>query len=252
MPDTGNPIVIDKWLSDMLGKTAYQLKINDALANDVGARRQLETQNAEILGKPSFLYSKIAPGACASVSLLEDLNYSRVEKSLGFIKHLSGSKQGSSTTGPDNGIRLALPGDSPDVGRIARTAFSKSRFHQDPLIPDQVANRIKEAWALNFFSGGRGDAMVVAVDQSRVIGFLQILRPSDSRAVIDLVATDPAHHGQGVATRMLQFMETHYDKVQTIEVATQETNALSVKLYSKLGYTLKTSGLVYHLHGQSE
>ena len=45
--------------------------------------------------------------------------------------------------------------DQKDIEKIAEESFIFSRFHLDPLIENQVANRIKREWVGNFFKQER-------------------------------------------------------------------------------------------------
>ncbi len=73
---------------------------------------------------------------------------------------------------------------------IAGHAFRFTRFHLDNVIPLSLAHRIKRIWAGNYFSGGRGTALLVAEDGDGACGFLRVLERGDA-AVIDLFAVAP-------------------------------------------------------------
>ena len=61
-------------------------------------------------------------------------------------------------------------------------------------------------WAENFFSGTRGDYMIVACFKDHPVGFTQIVRKNDSGLIIDLIGVDSHHHGIGLASAMINFL----------------------------------------------
>ena len=50
-------------------------------------------------------------------------------------------------------VRVARPEDCDTTLDIAKTCFTYSRFHQDPLIKNVLANLIKREWVANYFKG---------------------------------------------------------------------------------------------------
>ena len=113
----------------------------------------------------------------------------------------------SSRPEPGPGLHLppqpraaALRRLSPDREQEAKRI--SSRFHLDPRIPRETAHRIKARWAENYFTGERGDAMVVARRGSETAGFLQLLR-GDAVLVIDLIAVDARHQRRNLASAMI-------------------------------------------------
>jgi len=45
---------------------------------------------------------------------------------------------------------------------IAESAFVYSRFHLDPLVPKELANRVKREWIANYVRRQRGERLLVA------------------------------------------------------------------------------------------
>ena len=90
-------------------------------------------------------------------------------------------------------LRSAGASDEQESAALARRSFGFSRFHADAQIPDTVADEIKAQWTRSYFHGRRGDAMVVAVENGRIGGFLLALMTGDGVTGVDLVGV-----GQGV------------------------------------------------------
>jgi len=67
-------------------------------------------------------------------------------------------------------VRLPTEEDLPFIRRVAGMAFTKDRFHRDPHIPTERANRLHEEWAVNAALGKRGGMALVSFE-GRPLGF---------------------------------------------------------------------------------
>ena len=145
-------------------------------------------------------------------------------------------------------MRSASAEDRGAVESIAREGFASTRFHLDPSFPQTFANEIKAQWAGNFFSGQRGDAMLVAeASDGAIAGFLQLLvRGPD--LVIDLIAVSEKWRGKGVGGAMIEAAEAQFEQCSQYLVGTQLANAPSLRLYQSCGFSLKSGAYVFHFH----
>lgn len=141
-------------------------------------------------------------------------------------------------------VRPAEPDDALSVKALAAEAFVFDRFHRDPQIGHGPASRLKAEWAGNFFSGRRGDRMVVAEDQEGVCGFLQLI-DADHDTVIDLIAVNGRCRGKGVARSMIALAAKN---ASAMRVGTQIANLPSLALYETLGFRMTAASYVLHLH----
>ena len=142
--------------------------------------------------------------------------------------------------------RKALLTDKENAMKLAFTAFSHSRFHQDPNFSHQIANKVKMAWVENYFLGKRGDGLIVSTTHQTLTGFLLWIKKEDT-VVIDLIAVDKRFRSQGIGTEMLLYLE----KISTAKkmlVGTQSTNLESISFYTRNGFTLDHSEFTYHWH----
>ena len=116
---------------------------------------------------------------------------------------------------------------------------------------DFQANLIKRKWVENFYSGQRGDYMIVVSFKSIPVGFAQIICENDT-LIIDLIAVDSAHHGRGLASLMINFSESlaldQSLNVKNLVVGTQLANQPSISLYEKLGFRLCHAEYIFHYH----
>ena len=132
------------------------------------------------------------------------------------------------------------------VELIANENFSFSRFHLDLKIDNNIANQIKKNWVKNFFSGHRGDEMIVAIMDDEPIGFLQLI-VKEKELLIDLIGVAKRAQGRGVACSMIEFACKNIRR-SNILVGTQIGNIPANKLYQKLGFQLTESNYVFHYH----
>lgn len=133
------------------------------------------------------------------------------------------------------------------IGDLAARALTTSRFHQDPHIPNSVAVDIKRQWAMNFFTGARGDKMVVAqAENGNVVGFNQILL-TPHHQVIDLICVDRAYHRSGIARALVAAMDT---EAGIIRVGSQIGNDAADRFYKSLGFVAVGSTAYLHWHGE--
>ena len=132
---------------------------------------------------------------------------------------------------------------------IAKNAFEYNRFYADPNISNNIACKIKEEWVGNFFLGERGKWMIVVEENSKIIGFVQLISKNQNTIIIDLIAIDKKSRGKGLAKEMISYAyENCLNKDGIIEVGTQIANTPSIKLYSKLSFHMNSASYVLHMH----
>ena len=226
----------DAWLAEFLQRPAYRL-------TDMSARPGLREQLAE---KPLFVTAKCPVADVSAVGRLEDAGFRVIDAALTFdAPSLHADFAGKA-------VRFATPQDRAAVSAVAGRAFRYTRFHLDPALPDALAHRIKAAWADNYFSGQRGDRMVVAEEGGKVVSFLQLLWAGDA-LVIDLIAVAPEAARQGFASAMIGFAAANGTgdarRAASFKVGTQAANTASCRLYENLGFRLCASTFVLHHHG---
>jgi ribosomal protein S18 acetylase RimI-like enzyme len=226
----------DAWLSGVLGRPAWAVSPEGA------------TPLSE-LHKPGaqFATAKLDASDTEAAVALQVFGFRVVDTALTL--ELASPAPGKHPAG----VRFARPEDRPAVEAIAGSAFRYSRFHLDPQIPKSLADRVKTVWAGNWFSGQRGDAMVVAEDGGKVAGFLQLIWAGEQWLVIDLIAVRPQSARQGLARGMIAFAQANGTgdarRPSGMVVGTQAANAPSVRLYESLGFRLQQARFVLHHHG---
>ena len=231
-------LVKDAWLTAALARHCFRLNLARPLSVDDAA---MPTD----LGSPLFIDTRLPvdrPDLCAGV---EDLGFRLVDTSITLARPVRCGE----AVPPAGTVRFAEAADRAEIEAIARSSFRYSRFHLDPRIPDAAADHVKALWAGNFFDGGRGDHMVVAIADRTVAGFVALLDSGDGELVIDLIAVAPAHQGAGLARAMIAFAEANCGRPRALRVGTQLANLPSLRLYLGDGFQLTEARYVFHLHG---
>ena len=227
-------IVADVWLSEMLGKKAYRLSLDE--------ENRLSLNLTEIPA-PSFVTAKIAADKPADLELLQRAGFKIIETSVLYDKAISKeplTRQAILT-------RFAAAEDEEAAVALGASCIEYSRFHCDPKIDKTTANKLKGEWVRNYFSGTRGDQMVLAVSEEKIVGFLQLIK-KDKALIIDLIAVERSFRGKGAASAMIRFAEVSNPGFERIQAGTQEANVASTALYEKLGFKRISSELVFHKH----
>ena len=253
----------DPWLSGLLQRDAYNLccdeKMIEHIIEQFGESDKMDSGDFERLrrlqSQPVFITAKVHTTNVDACQFLEQHGFRLVDTNVSFGKKVGTRPQPSARYRMKMEFRWAEPADRDAVVDIARRSFQYSRFHLDPVIPNELANEIKASWAGNYFSGERGNEMVVATERGRIIGFAQLVGISERSFTIDLIAVDPNFQRQGAAAGMIHFAETLFIErwpdlhgPRAILVGTQLANQTSISMYQNLGFRLFSSKYVFHFH----
>ncbi len=241
MAGSNSPADRDPWLEPHLGRRAYRIEGGPFLEL-VSSDRLRFMEN--VRHEKAFAYWKIPVSNIEALHIAEGLGFRLIDTLVKFEKPI----RSASTLSGKCLTRAAQPADESRVAEIARSAFTFSRFHLDPHLSIDIANRIKEDWVRNYFRGKRGEAMLVALQGNRPEGFVQLLIKNQV-LTIDLIAVSPQLGQRGIGTSLIQGAEAVYEDCKTICVGTQLANVPSIRFYEKSGFRVKTSSHVLHFHG---
>ena len=210
----------DDWLEQYLGKAAYCFKPPFD-----------EDQLPE-----GFIFAKTSAEDASSINVLINKGFKQVETLVQFEQQRVVERRSIGFS-----VRASKPEDENEVTAIAADAFVSSRLYQDPMIPNEVASKIKEEWVRNFYHGKRGDAMIVAEDEGRIMGFVLLIGD-----VIDLIAVSKQDYKKGVASAMIAFINEEHGTF--LKAGTQAINEASIALYQKCGFVKVKETDVFHYH----
>jgi ribosomal protein S18 acetylase RimI-like enzyme len=183
-----------------------------------------------------FIYAKVQTNELNVFNTLITQGFQLADVLLNFIQQ----KNVDQSFDDSYKCRFACATDKEQIAKIAKDVFTHSRFHRDLNMSHNLANKIKEDWACNYFLGKRGTQMIVVESNATVCGFMLMIDQ-----VIDLIGTDPKFLRKGIATKMIAFANA---QIGLLKAGTQSSNSASIKLYQKAGFTLDRVQLVLHKH----
>lgn len=240
----------DQWLSQRFGRPAWKLELSpqgDALdlAGDIG--RKL----ARAAGKePAFFYTKLDCGQADLARTICRAGFYPCETALTLGR---GAWEKTQPKVPGFSVVETLDAQQREqVLEVAANCFVHSRFHQDPLTPNFVANDIKREWVANYIRGKRGEVLLTALQDGRPRGFLAVLvkqQPQGPCSVIDLLGVDATCQHQGVGRLLVEHFAARQAGIGgVLEVSTQAANLPSLGLYQNCGFAVQSAGYSMHSH----
>lgn len=242
--DTAALFQKDVWLSDVLRQPVFRL------AAQVGPEIEpcgVAAVVRELGGSgDAFFFAKLATSSVSACATLTNAGFYVVDTAITLAW-----KGGGTIDSADVEVGPMRPAQGDAVLDIAAKAFRWSRFHLDPRISTELANRIKREWMANYVSGARGSAVYTAEAGGRIAGFLAVIESSHGAkaAVIDLLAVAPEFQGRGVGVALVRkFIEDWKDRASELKVGTQAANIRSLRLYENCGFRTAESAFVLHGH----
>jgi len=232
----------DNWLSSFLDKQSFVVTDSDFFFRNHRLDDTIKSWKHYVSSHPSFTYCKVDTGSIDLITEAENLGFRLIDTNILLVNNNPIFNQNL-----DNEIQFATSEDKDSVMELAEKSFIYSRFHLDPKIDNSIANKIKANWAGNYFNKKRGDFMIVTKINSRIIGFLQVIKENEGY-IIDLIAVDTSFRKMGVAKRMLDFANKMIPGINYVKVGTQIANVPSLRVYNSLGFKIKCSHYVFHLN----
>ncbi len=234
----------DPWLAAIFGRPVWRVDASS------GGNRLSELEFAGSV----FAYAKCEASRVDEVVALSNVGFRVVDTGL-TLEGIVSAGVWSSSVSVGQVVRYANLRDRDAVCDIASRAFRFSRFHLDPQVPVGVADQIKASWAWNYFSGKRGDGMVVAETNGQVVGFLQLLWGQEDTLIIDLIGVAPENQGKRLGRAMICHAAMNgtgdHRRPAKILVGTQAANIPSIRLYESLGLRMHSAQYVLHYHGKA-
>ena len=209
----------DGWLSDVLGFDAW-------------------TGSAPAGVAPALVTRRVPTDDVDGLRAAEALGFSVVDVNVTL-------ERAGFDSAPAPSVAVATPDQFDALLDVAGSCFRYSRFHLDPHIPRDAADRVKREWVRSYVEGRRGIELLAAGTD----GFLAVLEAPDGARVIDLVGVAPSAQGRGLGEALVTaFGSRHGEGGRTLRVGTQIANVPSLRLYEKLGFRIVSAAYVLHRH----
>ena len=215
----------DPWLAEVLGRPVY------AVDHPVGD------------APPGFYYAKVPVHEVERVREHTEDGFSVVDVNVTLVR-----EPGTDPPPAPVSVGPARPDQHGALLGIAESCFRYSRFHLDPRIPDELADRVKREWVRSYLERRRGVELLAAVDEGSPVGFLAVLERDGAR-LIDLVGVSAEAQGRGFGSALVAaFVARHAADGRRLLVGTQIANVPSLRLYSAHGFSVDSSAYVLHRH----
>ncbi|HEY2973288.1 MAG TPA: GNAT family N-acetyltransferase [Pyrinomonadaceae bacterium] len=149
-------------------------------------------------------------------------------------------------------IRPATPDDAERVADLARTAFIYDRFHADPFISPDRAGELHATWLRNSCAGKAADAVILAEDDTGLLGFMTCVLQHDTRkelgrmvGTVVMAASAEAARGRGIAYATLMAALDWFKEqgCEIVDSGTQVRNIPCLGLFQKCGFRIVGSSI---------
>jgi ribosomal protein S18 acetylase RimI-like enzyme len=235
----------DQWLAGAVGHDVFRVSIESGVEPAELARHVADCARG-------LYFVKLPVDRVRELRELCRAGFFLVETNLTFELSAAGAAGDLRYRVPGSLVRDSIASDHEALLEVAGSAFRYSRFHVDPLLERTTADRVKQNWLSNCLRGERGDRVFTALLQGRPAGMLASLVVEEDAgrvAVIDLVAVGTASQRAGLGRALVGAFGQHYaEQVSALRVGTQAANVPSVRLYESMGFSLRSSQYVAHLH----
>jgi ribosomal protein S18 acetylase RimI-like enzyme len=234
----------DRWLSSCVKHPVITVAVSDDDAA-ASAVREITT-----LTSPAMLQARVPASEPAVLAALQGAGMRVVNCAVTLAR-----RKGTGFSNPTGAVQVDVRHADPDRDRaildVAGRCFLSTRFHLDPQIPDELANRIKREWAANCLRGLRGDSMLVATAGPRLVGFLAIINATAAQQpvrVIDLIGVDVDAQRQGVGSALMARFVDEAPEDAMLRVGTQASNESAMRFYQRLGFGIESIAFDLHQH----
>lgn len=207
----------------------------------------VEAQNVGVW----HMSARVDASDLSSLHVLEEAGFLTVDGLLTFALDLKEPSAVEPTN--DFEIRLATAEDAPETAALGRTAYVYDRFHADPFIDRELADELYANWVQDSCDGKAADAVLIAEDQSGLLGFVTCKLPSDigsnaansRRGTIVLVASASHARGRGVgySLTMAALEWFRQSGCETVDVGAQLSNIPAARLYQMCGFRLRATSV---------
>ncbi len=124
------------------------------------------------------------------------------------------------------------------------------RYRNDPYLPGELFEKLYRRWMDNSIAGKVAYAVLVARQESRIVGVITLQEQDRQTSNLGLVAVAKQYSGRGIGTRLLQFaLRTVWQKRghRRISSVTHGQDPAACRYYERQGFVLHDECNVYHL-----
>ncbi len=195
-----------------------------------------------------FLWSKCPSGNPILAHALEDAGFRLMDCEMVLV-HAGGGAERNEGRFRIEAVHAKPIPELASIGGV----FSKSRFHADPNIANEAADRMWRESVLNAFAG-RADEVFVAFDGDKPVGMVSCMDDALSADVFGKpvrtffhVGVMPGQQGKSAGRQMLAAaIKGSSAKAAALRVETQSANTAALALYQGRGFRIAASYYSFH------
>lgn len=196
-----------------------------------------------------YLFAAVEPRDLALMRTLGNLGFSLIETRLYY--HMSLKDFRPTERYP---VRAAVPDDVPSLGRAAQVMVNEfDRFHADPFIQKEDADRLMYRWMEASIGEGFADVTIVP-DCERPAAFCTVKYHEDKWSTWGLKLSQPVFSAvstefRGWYRKIISEINCHLLErgAEHSYLATQVTNKAVVRVWESLGYRLGKGEHIFRL-----
>jgi ribosomal protein S18 acetylase RimI-like enzyme len=231
-----NKILKDKFVSHLIGYQSF-------IINNI-----LSLNRIKKLRKPFFVTLKTNSKKKLTKKIIDSIKFSNLEIKLAS-KMIIFERKYKKNEKVYLDCREAKKKDISQLKKICLEDTSNSRFFKDLSLPLKFRKIYRAEWILNFFKKKRGDILIVAYKNKKVLGFILMLKKSFGLQ-IDLIISSKNYQNKKVGTSLINYVNNNFlKKNNIIKAGTQLDNINANNIYKKLGFVKnKSTSYIYHIH----
>jgi RimJ/RimL family protein N-acetyltransferase len=144
-------------------------------------------------------------------------------------------------------ISPATDGDLPTIEQIAGSAFKTDRFHLDPRLDRDFADRRYRRWVRTSLQHPSQRLLKIS-EAGSIVAFFIVERFPDGRCYWHLTAIAPAMQRKGLGKRIWRAMIMRHgsEGIDRIETTISAHNVAALNLYAGLGFRLQPPAMTFH------
>jgi ribosomal protein S18 acetylase RimI-like enzyme len=244
-----------EWDSLIIGKSVARL-VNPAISLSLGerdaaaaaARLKVFAEVTQTLRQLKFQYVTVRRPQQNwwELQAWESAGFQGVDTILESFRELepTGAKHTPVKLPSGYSFRPATAEDAEAVGALAVKTFRLSRFHNDPLLTPEIADKIHFEWAKNCCLGIAATQVWLIEASGQVAGFVSNKVKESGKTktgVIDLIAVAGGESGRGFGKGLLRQSEGWFGAFGCtgVSVRTQANNYAALGLYTSAGYQIR-------------
>jgi dTDP-4-amino-4,6-dideoxy-D-galactose acyltransferase len=193
------------------------------------------------------LYFLCAPDHDESVQLAETYQFHLVDIRVEMVWHAEDKRECEAKDDRASWVRDFRDEDKPYLLEIANRAYCSTRFYYDRHFTNEQARKLYQEW-VNKSCDGFADAVLVALRDDRISGFITCHLESPGRGRIGLVGVRSDLYNLGIGELLVRSALAYFARncISEIRVVTQGRNLGAQRLYQKCGFCSDALFLWYH------